>query len=346
MDYYLIKGNFRVVGYSPDGDSLMFEANNKNNWKKINTVHRELFEEKLTDGKGIVQLRLQGIDALETHYSPSSVPAPKGMSGKKYAKAELPKKGKFRQPVKLGDLSTEKMLKLFGIKNVEWGHSGWGGDYIKNIEMTSGKTTKTYKTKNEDPLEGYVVVNDVERKGRPISWVFPGKTKIRDGSKLTTSGLNKILKKSANYKLVATGLVYPYFFFTLAAKLRDTLMYAVQNAERQKMNIWAEDKTDTGIVMNKFSQITGEFVILPYLFRRLIKHQYRRMMEGYWDAVAKKKSYKPKIQTLFLDSFFEDSNPYIFMIKEREFKRLDEIVTVTKNKVKMTTHPGNIVFLS
>ena len=70
------------------------------------------------------------------------------------------------------------------------------------------------------------------------------------------------------------------------------------------------------------------------------------MMEGYWDALKKKKAYKPKTQSMFLDSFYDDTNPYVFMIKEAEFKRLDEIIKVTKTKMKMTTHPGNIVFLA
>ena len=346
MDYYLIKGHFHVVGYSPDGDSLMFEASNKKNWQKVVSANSELFEQKLKDGKGVVQLRLQAIDALETHYSPTPVPPPKGMNGKKSSKAIAPKKGKFRQPEKYGEMATAKMMEMFGVENMVWGRSGWGGSYVKQVEVKKGKRTSTYKSKNKNGLEGFIVVNDIERKGRPISWVFPGKIRIRDGAKLTTTKLNGILKKSANYKLVANGLVYPYFFFTLEAKLRDTIMHAVNNARRQKMNIWSEDKTDVGVTMKKTSQVTGEHLIFPYLFRRLIKHQYRRMMEGYWVALKKKKSYKPKVESLFLDSFYDDTNPYIFMIKEKEFKRLDEIVSVTKNKIKMNTDPGNIVFLS
>ena len=345
MDYYLLKGNFHVVRYSPDGDSLMFEANRKTNWNKITTFHRELFDQKLKDGKGVVQLRLQGIDALETHYSPRKLFPPKGKSGKKSSKAEAPKIGKFRQPAKYGDMATEKMLSMFGVESMKWRTFG-SATYISEIEVKKGKKTKTYKTKNSDPLQGYVIVNDMDRKGRPISWVFAGTTKVRDGARLTTSQVGKMLKQSANYKLVSNGLVYPYFFFTLAAKLRNILMHAVLNAQRQKMNIWSEDETATGLKMNKFTQITDHHLIFPYLFRRLVKHQYRRMMEGYWDALKKRKSYKPNTKSLFLDSFYEDTNPYVFMIKESEFKRLDEIVKVTKTKLKMTTHPGNIVFLA
>jgi endonuclease YncB( thermonuclease family) len=324
----------------------MFEASNKKHWNKITTSYREIFETKLEEKKGVVQLRMQGIDALETHYSPSPIPPPSGMAGKKHSKAKTPSRGKFRQPIEYGDMATSFLLEQFGVSNVVWGKSGWGAVYVKSIDKMAGKKTTTYKKKNSEPLEGYIVVNDVERKGRPISWVFAGKTKIRDGSKLTTTKLEGILKESANYKLVKEGLVYPYFFFTLEADLRNILMEACRDAEKKQLNIWSKDKTDEGVSMRRFSQLTDDHLFLPYLFRRLIKHQYLEMMNGYWTAVKKKKKYDPKTNSLFLESFYDYTNPYVFMIDEREFKRLDQIVKVSKSKIRMTTHPGNIVFLS
>lgn len=348
MDYYLIKGEFHVVGYSPDGDSLMFEANNKNQWDKIITAHRDTFNEKLETGGGSVQLRLQGIDALETHYSPSPVPTPKEVKKKKSSVAEKPKMRKVRQPAEYGNLATAALLEHLGVDadSMQWKNSGWGGAYISKLKITNGKTTKSYKKKNGDPIKGFVVVNDMDRKGRPIAWVFPGKTSLRDGSRITTSKLKGILKQSGNYKLISNGLVYPYFFFTLEAALRDVLMNATKNAQRQKMNIWSMDKSAKGITTRKFSYFTDKYLLFPYLFRRLVKHQYRRLMEGYWSALMDGKKYTPKTEAVFLDSFFDDTNPYVFLIEEREFKRLDEVIKVTKTKMRMTTHPGNIVFLS
>lgn len=347
MDYYLIKGCFHVVGYSPDGDSLMFRANNDRHWEKIVTEHRSMFNQKLENGEGAVQLRLQGIDALETHYSPAPIPKPKDLKKSSSSKAEKPKQGKFRQPAVFGDLATTTLLEQFGVepKSIKWRRSGWGGAYISELSIQKGSRSRNINTKHADELEGYIVVNDMDRKGRPISWVFPGKSSTRDGSRLTTSSLQKILKRSGNYKLVSTGLVYPYFFFTLEAALRDVLMHAVKNAQRQKMNIWSVDESAKGITTRKLSEFTEEHLIFPYLFRRLIKHQYRRLMESYWVALNEGKNYSPNPEALFLDSFFEDSNPYVFLIDEREFKRLDEIVSITKTKMRLRTHPGNIVFL-
>lgn len=341
MNYVIIKGNFRVVKHSPDGDSLKFQAKKASNWKKIVTVYHELFAKKIKEGQGVVQLRLQGIDALETHYTPGKLSAPSSVGSKTSKKAIAPKRNNYKQPVKYGNLATEKLMEIIGLQNVEWSRYS-----VKSVDIKKGRTWKTYATKNADPIEGYIIVNDVERKGRPISFAFAGKTRLRDGGKVTKDKLQKILKDSINYQLLAEGLVYPYFFHTLSAKLRNVLADGVKSAQKKKLNIWLDDKTQEGIKLNKFSQITGEHIILPYLFRRLIKHQYLRLMQEYWKAIEGRKSYKPKAESLFLKSFFDDTNPYVFVIDVKDFKRLDEIVVISRNKVRMTTHPGNIVFLS
>ncbi|MEL6670583.1 MAG: hypothetical protein AAFR61_00180 [Bacteroidota bacterium] len=344
MDYYLIKGYFHVVGYSPDGDSLMFEASSKKRWDKIESSHRDTFLEKLEENEGAVQLRLQGVDALETHYSASPLPTPSAYRGKSYSKAEKPKTRQHRQPEEFGDAATARLLEYLDVESATWG-SFFGRHYIKEINIKRGTRTSTYKTKNKDKIPGYIIVNDYDRKGRPIAWIFGGKTSTRDGTRFTTSRLKSRLKQSINYKLVADGMVYPYFFFTLAASLRDVLVEGVKKAQADKLNLWSKDRSEKGITLRRFDQITDDYLIFPYLFRRLVKHQFRRQMEGYWEASANKKSYTPSETKLFLESFFKDSNPYVFKIDERDFVRLDEIVYVTKTKLRLKTHPGNIVFL-
>jgi hypothetical protein len=54
MPFNLIKGTFHVVGYSPDGDSIRFQA----------------------DNRGHAQLRIEAIDTLETHYKGHHQPLP------------------------------------------------------------------------------------------------------------------------------------------------------------------------------------------------------------------------------------------------------------------------------
>jgi len=62
MSFILIKGTFHIVGYSPDGDSIRFQAFNPENWQKLTGIPVSLNE------NNHAQIRLLGIDSLETHF--------------------------------------------------------------------------------------------------------------------------------------------------------------------------------------------------------------------------------------------------------------------------------------
>lgn len=90
MPFIAIKGTFHVTGYSPDGDSIKFQADNKEQWRllKGRTVKQNAREH--------VQLRLEGIDTLETHYM------------------------EFHQPLEYAYAATDFLLKELKIENVIW----------------------------------------------------------------------------------------------------------------------------------------------------------------------------------------------------------------------------------
>jgi hypothetical protein len=62
MAMHLIAGSFRITGAQPDGDSIRFTPDDPANWDLIrgSQVKR--------NASGAAQLRLDAIDALETHY--------------------------------------------------------------------------------------------------------------------------------------------------------------------------------------------------------------------------------------------------------------------------------------
>lgn len=60
--YKVVAGTFHVKGFQPDGDSIRFQANDQANW---DFFQWETEADKLTKKK---QLRVESIDALETHY--------------------------------------------------------------------------------------------------------------------------------------------------------------------------------------------------------------------------------------------------------------------------------------
>ena len=82
----VIKGTFHVKGYQPDGDSIRFRADNDALWS--------FFPNADKDKKR--QLRIEAIDALETHYEG------------------------YHQPMPFAIGALEKMLSLIGIKNVKY----------------------------------------------------------------------------------------------------------------------------------------------------------------------------------------------------------------------------------
>ncbi len=60
--YKIIAGTFHVKGFQPDGDSIRFQANNAANWDFFMWATEV---DKATKKK---QLRVESIDAMETHY--------------------------------------------------------------------------------------------------------------------------------------------------------------------------------------------------------------------------------------------------------------------------------------
>lgn len=87
-EFKIIKGKFHVKGYKPDGDSIRFEADNPAQWDSFNW---DSASKKKAAKK---QLRIEAIDALETHYEG------------------------YHQPRPFAIAALERLLKLVGINNV------------------------------------------------------------------------------------------------------------------------------------------------------------------------------------------------------------------------------------
>jgi hypothetical protein len=90
MPFFVIKGTFHIEGYSPDGDSVRFKADNKANWAKLSGPPADL------NAREHVQLRFEAIDTLETHYR------------------------NLHQPPELATGALERLLADLAITDVEW----------------------------------------------------------------------------------------------------------------------------------------------------------------------------------------------------------------------------------
>lgn len=356
MNYTLIKGIYYVVGQSPDGDSIKFKAANPAFWQLINSEFNDVFAQNLAAEGGMVQLRLQGVDALETHYSAPKPVVPADLKGKTSANLQEPPFVSLSQPPAMAKGAAEYFMKFMGITEVKW-RNAFHGSYVSEARMTVGSASAVVKEKGKDGVPGYIVTNDFEKNGRPLSWVFSGDTPIKDGSTISTDQLAEFVDKSANYELLRSGMIYPLYYMTLAGKLRRKLDTAVQEAQASAKklgskvpnpptNIWQLDRSTTGVTMANIKAITDENVVYPDLFRRLLRHYQIVQMNAYWAALRSGATNITPPKQFQLDKLFEGANPYVFIISDQDFVRLADVFEINGDSLRMKKSPADLVFLS
>jgi hypothetical protein len=355
MQYTLIKGTFHVVSQSPDADSVKFRALDNSLWAKIDTDNRAVFDRNFAEDNGVVTIRLEGIDALETHYSAMNPPTPDDIKLLKNIGLPPPAALQVRQPSDMATTSTNALLSFLGVSEAKWRTFG-KSRYISEARIQSGETSVVIKKKLEDRIPGYVICGDIEQNGRPVAFVFVGETAAADGVTVPTEQLAANLHYSANYHLLQRGMVYPLYFMSLAGKLRAKLTEATQQALNAARitepisstaisNIWQLDASTQGVDITSLAIITEQKAVYPYLFRKVIKHVHRCNMSDYWDAVRANSTVMPPGR-ITLDGFFNDANPYVYVASEGDFVRLSEVVTARGTTLKMIKPPYDLVFLS
>ncbi|MBW4599985.1 MAG: thermonuclease family protein [Calothrix sp. FI2-JRJ7] len=228
MPLILIQGKYKVLSTAPDGDSIRFYPNNPELWKKLSTKVRP-------NNFGGAQLRLDAIDALETHF------LPKGGSA-----------GMQHQPLKYGQGGASELLNYLGFKDV-----------------TRSKSEKiTSVTPSEAP--GFILTRFADTYGRAVAFVFKGEATQEDGSEVFID--KALLLHSANHHLLTQGLAYPTFYSKLYPDIRKELSKAAEKARKESKALWSEDKTNTGFTLDNLKTIIDDVVILPKLFRRLLSY--------------------------------------------------------------------------
>ncbi len=229
MPMTLIKGTFQLVGASPDGDSVRFYPDDPEATKKAGLKVR-------LNSRGGMQLRLDAIDALETHYQARGTG------------------GMWHQPPEFADAAAAGLLQGLGFKTVERDDRG---------RVTSATPIK---------VPGHILTRFADKYGRAVAFAFPGQ---RPGRSADLSQVHldvKTLKNSANYRQVADGLAYPTFYSLLFPDLRDALAEAAGKARKDRLGLWPRDVTNSGFKLSSRRQLSDELVILPKLFRRLVDY--------------------------------------------------------------------------
>lgn len=275
MKYKIIKGTFHVSGYSPDGDSIRFQAENPKHWDFYK------WGSESNKKKSKKQLRFEAIDALETHYEES------------------------HQPRSFGIAALEVLLEMINIRNV-----------VYNIAISEIKHA-------EDGTQGFIASASLDMYDRPISLVFSGEEKLKDGAELEAADLP--LTKSVNMKLLKLGLVYPTFYSTMEKELIDAFTSATVKARKGKIGLWALDKTHDFTLWNK-ETIQNDVVILPKLFRRLTSFFIE---ESSYDE---------------LKNYLAKTKDVILVRPSLEKKKMYEIIEVDGKRIKFLKNPEEIIF--
>lgn len=228
MSMILIKGTYRILNTAPDGDSIRFYPHNPELWKKLPRRVRSNFA-------GGAQLRLDSIDALETHYQPQGNIT-----------------GMVNQPLEYAHAATDELLKFVGFQ-----------DFTRN-------NREVITAVSPEQVPGYILTRSADVYGRCVAFVFAGDIDREDGDSIFFDG--ELLQKSANYHLIETGLTYPTFYSKLYPDIRKELIISTQTARQAGKGLWSLDQTTIGFELENLQTLTEQVVILPKLFRRLFSY--------------------------------------------------------------------------
>ncbi|MEU8795039.1 nuclease [Streptomyces sp. NPDC048643] len=234
MPMLLIKGAYRIVGASPDGDSVRFVPDDPGEWDLVpgRKVRR--------NRSGGAQLRLDGIDTLETHYRPPHGP-------------------ELHQPAPFAGRAAEALLDWLGFEEVERAASG------------------IVKRSVPESVPGYVLTRNADVHGRCVALAGRGADAPGASGELLTVDVEQ-LRRTANHHQLGEGLAYPTFYRNLFVDLRQEMSLAAEQARQDGRGLWPADQTQSGAKVEGQSTLTDTAVLLPKLFRRLA--DYLQLNDG------------------------------------------------------------------
>ncbi|HRJ57237.1 MAG TPA: hypothetical protein PK152_11405 [Anaerolineales bacterium] len=273
--YKVIAGTFHVKGFQPDGDSIRFQANKPEHWDFFQWGSDS---EKNTKKK---QLRVEAIDAMETHYAGYHQPRP-------FALAAL-----------------ESLLELINIKNVTYSLS-----VTQIVDADDGKA-------------GFIASADIDRFGRPVSYLFPKSVKLTDGAILDSSTLP--VEKSINFQLAREGLVYPTFYTTTDRTFAEKIRAVVARARTTKRGLWSIDRT-SDFALWDVRTIQEDLLLLPKLFRRLVS-----FFDNYADFGK-------------LEEYMKKQRDNLVLWDGTKHRSLADLMTFSGRRIQMKTPVEDILF--
>jgi hypothetical protein len=175
MSMLLIKGLFQVKGGQPDRDSVHFTPGNPAEWNLVRGAHRVK-----RNGLGRSQLRLDAIDALETHYQ-STVP-------------------RVHQPLAFAHAAADELLAWLGFTGVQ----------RTPQEIVTAATPES--------VPGFILTRGADIHARCVALVGSGEPPGASGTGIFVD--TALLKTTVNHHRLSAGLAYPTYYRNLFPDLR------------------------------------------------------------------------------------------------------------------------------
>lgn len=220
-----IEGTYRVVGAAPDGDSVRFTPNDPAQWDLVPGPHQVR-----RNASGGAQLRLDGIDSLETHYPSSG--------------------GMVHQPLEFGELAAAELLAWLGFTDV-----------VRN-------SAETVTSAAQASVPGYIFTRTADIYGRCVALAGRGPAPHASGHNAHVTP--ELAAQTINYHQLQQGVAYPTYYRKLYVDLRHAFTAAVDGARAAGAGLWAQDVTTAGADLSTGAAALAEkAVLLPKLFRRL-----------------------------------------------------------------------------
>lgn len=238
MPFVMMHGTFHLVGlgsgggpqgFQPDGDSIQFRPATPALLDRLTQLDKPYFLGPI----GSLQLRFEGIDALELHYQGAAT----------------------HQPRPLSDASREFLTGQLGLNPVPY---------------RPPENLAVQPPVDRDAAPGFILSRSLEVYGRPVAFAFAGQAPHDDGEDVFLDP--PLLRQSLNYALVEAGHAYPLFYETLFHDLRDEFAAAASDARAAGRGLWAEDVTHDGVAVAVAEDLEEDGVIFPKLFRRLSEY--------------------------------------------------------------------------
>ncbi|HNC97271.1 MAG TPA: thermonuclease family protein [Myxococcota bacterium] len=335
LPFRVFRGNLYAVGFKPDGDTITFKPNDAAAAAALpNTDGNSGTLAVEADKNNGVSVRLQGIDALETHYQP--MVGENRPAGAATPAVPKPSAGNHEQRRDLARAAANALLGMLGVTVTPADWHSWG--YLQRVRVGTELRTEKFS----DNVEVVVVANTVDSNGRILGWVFPASVALTEGQLLTEVQLKGLLSKCCNTLLLKEGWAYPYYFMTVNNGLRSKLTTAVKAAQRDAKGVWAVDQTAAGVAIPDCTTLHDSAVILPYLFRKLLRAWRMQALATWWAGGDVSPA---AMEVLDVGLLFTTGNPYIYTVSDKQFLRLSEVVQVEGGMLKLLRQPQDIVFL-